>query len=360
MTKTTLIIVALMLTIIALPNAMALDPTINLCEKTPDEGDSWGVCDPLDISKAQGTFTYNTVGSALIFTAHATGLSEVDSTSYSLIYYKDSDPNHKNASTFPSTVLATATSLNGEVTFSGTYTIGNIPASDDVNPRGKIWIIPSLDITTDSKPSWSRISEYLFESDMYNMTERPSPEFSVIDRMGGITYTKLLGTVRRTMDKDYLRIGDTGKSINITLTGNNISDSDVPAWGAIETLPTAVVITLMTSNASIEENKIVTMGGNELKYKITVSSGAISGTYSISGTFIDAYKQTGVITPNVMSIRILPVCNGTHNGDPVCYYDTNGISGIQRSEIIDAVRAYFEGPLTLGNVLKVVRAYLGL
>ncbi len=356
-------IVTLVMLLLILPTAMASEQTINLCEKTINIGNSWGVCNPSDTSMAQGTFTYNTIGSTLIFSTSASGLSTSDGTSYTLIYYKDSDTEHVLPSTKLVNILSSANSLNGAVTLSGNLNIGDIPASDDVNIRGKIWIVPTSELNSDNTLKWTGygngliMDNYLFESD--SIVQEPDDGLTVQDRMGGIIYTiKSPGTVTRTMDKDYLRIGDTGGSIIVTLTGVGVTDAELSVWGAIETTNANVDVTTVTPKTDVEGNNpysFATLDGNVLEYKLTLKSGASVGTYLLSGTFIDSNTGTGVISPD-MNIRILPDCLS----DPVCYYDTNGIDGIQKPEIITAVKDYFEYKLTLEKVLLVVRAYLGL
>ena len=112
--------------------------------------------------------------------------------SYSLIYYRDSDPANVLPSDKGFRMLDQATSLNGIVSFSGFQTIGqNIPNPPpaDVNVRGKIWIVPTAQLNEDGTLKWTGygagniMTDYLFESD--SMVGGASPA----EWMGGITYT---------------------------------------------------------------------------------------------------------------------------------------------------------------------------
>jgi len=88
-TKITAILMSLLMVTIFVPSAMASEQSINLCEKVINTGGSWGVCNPNDANMAQGTFTYNNVGSTLsIIEASATGLSSDDGTEFSLYIIK--------------------------------------------------------------------------------------------------------------------------------------------------------------------------------------------------------------------------------------------------------------------------------
>ncbi|MDP2362841.1 MAG: fibronectin type III domain-containing protein [Ignavibacteria bacterium] len=112
--------------------------------------------------------------------------------SYSLIYYRDSDPANVLPSDKGFKMLDQATSVNGVITFSGYQTIGqNIPNPPpaDVNVRGKIWIVPTTQLNEDGTLKWTgygagnTMTDYLFESDLIEGGASPS------EWMGGITYT---------------------------------------------------------------------------------------------------------------------------------------------------------------------------
>ena len=162
---------------------------INLCTKEAKEG-AWGMCDD---ALVKGTFKYLPTGATLIFAADASGLAA--DTEYALIYYADSDPTNVAASTIPIRKLANANSdIAGVIHFEDSiYTEGNnIPdvLHGDVNPRGKIWIVPTIDLIGESGnkfPSWAHIDDYLFEEDSGNPVSDPFnlPEGSI----GGITFT---------------------------------------------------------------------------------------------------------------------------------------------------------------------------
>ena len=108
--------------------------------------------------------------------------------SYSLIYYRDTDPANEDPSAKGWLLLDRNNSLNGEVTFSGYQNMNsNIPMISDVNPRGKIWIVPTSELNEDGTLKWTgygvgnTMTDYLFESDR-NINSLP-------DSIGGITYT---------------------------------------------------------------------------------------------------------------------------------------------------------------------------
>jgi len=156
---------------------------IELCSKDPSLNplEGWGMCD----ADTAATFTYTTSGSVIIFAADANEL--IDDREYALIYYSDSDPANEAASTIPVKILAQATATDGAVHFEEVKPINvNIPTPPDVNPRGKIWIVPLEDIPENGEgdrfPTWVHISEYLFEEDSGTSTTIP-------DSIGGITFT---------------------------------------------------------------------------------------------------------------------------------------------------------------------------
>jgi len=164
---------------------------IELCSKDPSLNplEGWGMCD----ADTAATFTYTTSGSVIIFAADANEL--IGDREYALIYYSDSDPANVAASTIPIRKLANANSdIAGVIHFEDSiYTEGNnIPdvLHGDVNPRGKIWIVPTIDLIGESGnkfPSWAHIDDYLFEEDSGNPVSDPFnlPEGSI----GGITFT---------------------------------------------------------------------------------------------------------------------------------------------------------------------------
>lgn len=196
MNKILVILVTFLMIVTTMQSVLATDSstvTINLCEKAVDIGNSWGVCDPSDSTKAQGIFTYNPSGQTLDFSASASGLT--NGISYSLIYYKDTDPEHILASTRNVNILSVSTSnISGGVSFIGNTNLGNIPSNDDVNPKGKIWIVPTSEINSDYTLKWTgyangaTMNDYLFESD--NIAQITGDELTVLQRMGGIIYTK--------------------------------------------------------------------------------------------------------------------------------------------------------------------------
>lgn len=166
--------------------------TINLCQKTINEGNSWGVCNPSDTTIGQGTFTYSTNGDVMDFTASATSPVSIDGTGFSLIYYKDSDASHILPSTKPVNVLATSIAVGNTVSFSGTWSEGAIPATDDINPKGKIWMVKSSEINPDGTLAWTgyangvMMQNYLFESD--SIAQTSTDGLTVQHRMGGIVF----------------------------------------------------------------------------------------------------------------------------------------------------------------------------
>ncbi len=173
--------------------ATTLDSSIPLCSKPVNTGGSWGVCTGQEAVK--GTFNYDASGTDFVFDASATGL--IAGNSYTLIYYKDTDINHILDSTKNVNTLDTAIAdESNAVAFSGSLDMGSIPASDDVNPRGKIWIVPTDEINPDYTLKWTEYANgatmpgYLFESDKYTTENDPMSPSTVQTRMGGIIYTK--------------------------------------------------------------------------------------------------------------------------------------------------------------------------
>jgi len=160
--------------------------TINLCTKAVNEGNPWGYCDE---AATKGQFEYTPEGATLWLRAKASGLALPSGTEYKLIYYKDTDEAHKLPSTLAVNVLATSTSNGDKVGFVGNVDMGaDIPSEDDINPRGKIWIVPASEINEDGTLKWTgyaqgaTMADYLFEEDSDTSLTPP-------DSMGGITYT---------------------------------------------------------------------------------------------------------------------------------------------------------------------------
>lgn len=197
------ILLLLVLTMVVSTMSASATP-LYLCEQTINIGHSYGICDPANPgNNAQGTFGYDTNADStkMDFTATAEGLSGADGTRYSLIYYSDTDPLHIAGSGLPVRLLDESTSTGGIADFAGTWTGGDIPAADDINALvnggsgiGKIWIVPQSEIKIDGTLKWTgygqgnTMVDYLMASDRYTETEKPSPEFTVKDRMGGITF----------------------------------------------------------------------------------------------------------------------------------------------------------------------------
>lgn len=172
--------------------------------------------------------------------------------------------------------------------------------------------------------------------------------------------TALAVTVTRTIEgQNYTYVGSTTKNITINLTGSPPGNFSL-FWGAIETLPENINVVLLTANADVIKVNAVSwsfasINGNTLRYNITANNSAIPGFYLINGTFKDDMNMSGIISEN-MNIRIAP--NNTIS--IISAYDTNGIVGIQKEEVLNAVWDYFFYIINLDNTLLVVRTYLGL
>lgn len=159
---------------------------INLCTKAVNEGQPWGYCDD---AATKGQFEYTPEGSTLWFRAKASGLTLPSGTEYALIYYKDIDEAHQLPSTIAVNVLAIGTSSGDKIGFAEDIAFDtDIPSEDDVNPRGKIWIVPVSEINGDGTLKWTgyaqgaTMADYLFEEDSDTSLTTPNS-------MGGITYT---------------------------------------------------------------------------------------------------------------------------------------------------------------------------
>jgi len=113
---------------------------------------------------------------------------------YSLIYYRDTDPENVDPSAVGYRLLDQAVSSYGMVSFSGYQFIGDdIPVESDVNVRGKIWIVPTTQLNEDGTLKWTgygagnTMTDYLFESDSCTYESETCDEPS--EWLGGITYT---------------------------------------------------------------------------------------------------------------------------------------------------------------------------
>ena len=161
---------------------------IELCTKVIDIGEPWGYC--TEDATSNGGFKYTTSGTEMKIKSGAHDLVLPAGTEYSLIYYKDTDAAHVLPSTVPVNILATGTSdVENIIHFKVTVEMfDNIPAIDDINPRGKIWIVPTSEIKADGSLKWTgfgdgnTMRDYLFESDLDTSLTPPAS-------MGGITFT---------------------------------------------------------------------------------------------------------------------------------------------------------------------------
>ena len=161
---------------------------IELCTKVIDIGEPWGYC--TEDATSNGGFKYTTSGTEMKIKSGAHDLVLPAGTEYSLIYYKDTDEAHVLPSTVPVNILATGTSdVENIIHFKVTVEMfDNIPAIDDINPRGKIWIVPTSEINADGSLKWTGFGDgttmidYLFESDLDITLDPPAS-------MGGITFT---------------------------------------------------------------------------------------------------------------------------------------------------------------------------
>jgi type 1 fimbria pilin len=183
-----------------------------------------------------------------------------------------------------------------------------------------------------------------------------------------LTHSAFAASVNRTIEgNNFTYVGNLTVNITVVLT----IDANSSMWGANETLPANVNVTLITGNADVIQKdainySFVSINGSILKYNITALSNATSGFYNISGWFRDSDYQNnlnnGTITNssgtgNYTSIRIAPRNNETNL---IERYNTNGNAGIQKDEAIDAVFDYFNQAISMADVLTVVRAYLGM
>ncbi len=170
-------------------------------------------------------------------------------------------------------------------------------------------------------------------------------------------------SVRRTIEGDnFTYVGDTTKNITINLTGS--PEGNFSFWGAVETLPENMNVVLLTANSNVIKVDSVnwsfaSINGNVLRYNLTSNATPIDGVYIIPGWAVDSENMNILTIPDTHDtyIRIAPA----HGVDIVFIYNTNGVPGIQKDEVVNAVWDYFYGIIpSLTEVLKVVRAYLGL
>jgi len=354
-----LIIGILVLMLASIGTALATE-SINLCQKTINVNNSWGVCN--ETIPIRGVFNYNPIGSTLIFESSAIGL--ISGVDYSLIYYKDIDTLHSLPSTISVNILDTSiANESGVVVFSGNLDIGNIPSIDDVNPKGKIWIVNSSEIKIDGTLKWTGygngniMNGYLFESDSIAQTENDGK--TVQERMGGIFYTKTnssTGTVIRTMNKSYLNQSLIGDSILVSLNENgNFQVSKI-----FESIPNSLILNMQssnitvvkTSNGNIDTYEMTSISTNPINYTLSINVGFQNGSYALYGGFSDEDRDTGIISGDKNIII-------SGNSDTLLYltYDANKNNRLEKDEILTAVVDFFLFKLELTDVSKIVDKY---
>jgi hypothetical protein len=313
--KITAIFMSLLMIIVIVPSSMASSQSIKLCEKQINTGGSWGICVPTDITKAQGTFSYNNVGTTLVFSASATRLTSTNGTSFSLIYYKDTDAAHVLATTKAVNVLATTTISGGSVSFSGNINTGNIPAGDDINLRGKIWIVPTSRINSDLTINWNGYANDATLEDMLYESDLTTVGATVQDRMGGIVYTasildseaEIIGSVTVLQ---YLPatvgIGATDVSFGSLYQGR--SGTGTSTITVIETAGTdgfkPIEVTLSVTAGTWNNVGIVTIVNSVIPEVVTVNSATpviSTATLTVNvGANVEAGAHTQTITVNAV------------------------------------------------------------
>jgi len=106
------------------------------------------------------------------FDYHLTGIVMEPSIYYSLIYYADPWPGNN-----PGALIGTgASDGSGGIDFYGSTDLGDIPASPDINPGAKVWLIPSdcYDPDTNTVIKWQP-GRYLFEYELITY-EQTTPQ----------------------------------------------------------------------------------------------------------------------------------------------------------------------------------------
>ncbi len=294
------ILLLLVLTmVVSTMSASATPQEIKLCQKDQNIGGSWAICDPqTQTEKVHGTFGYEADpadSSHMIYTA-AVSNGMIEGMSYTLVYYRDTDPTHVAASTLPLIQLGSGVAtVGGALTISGTYVDGDIPAIGDVNPRGKIWIIPT-NVIVAGFPTWAHWSDYMYESDMYTPDTDPAGEAStVLTRMGGITFDDGIVNVIApvTCEGNYVKV----LSPQNPTTASGMNDVQ---FNTLVTPQTNEMLTYTWNvNGESVDSQFVVSGG--------FSTTFTANTYNVNNGLVDIQKNVLVEVSSSCGQTIAPV-----------------------------------------------------
>ena len=256
--------------VVSITSASAAE--INLCAKAVNISNSWGVCS----EPAQGTLTYNAAGTQMDNTATASGLTA--GVNYTLIYYKDVDPAHIAPTDKTINVLGTGVAdASGNIVISAPAWVGgDIPATNDINPRGKIWIVPTSEIKGDGTLRWTgygnglTMAGYLFESD--SIAQTPGDGYTVQERMGGITYKSV--SEASVLTQVSAQLGDLFRIV-ITPHVATVIPTGSQQFTAVGTDEGGLELTNLTTPAFVQIWSIESQGQLEVDTNIDVNNGLL-------------------------------------------------------------------------------------
>jgi len=143
-----------------------------------------------------------------------------------------------------------------------------------------------------------------------------------------------------------------GSTLNITLTPSPSTSFDQPGYQVTEVIPQGFIF-VGTDAGVTHVGSIYTfiqIGSDPVNYTLTAPS--TSGSYTITGTFKDEFRNTGTVS-GTTSINV----GSAGTGDLRSRYDTNHDGIIGRSEAIAAVADYFNGALSRQEAISVVTMY---
>lgn len=142
-----------------------------------------------------------------------------------------------------------------------------------------------------------------------------------------------------------------GSMLNITLTPSPAESFDFPGYQVAEIIPQGFTYVGTEAAGVTHAGSVYTftqIGSAPITYTLTAPS--TGGSYTISGTFKDEFKNTGAVSGTAG----ISVGGG---GTLTSRYDANGDGRIQRNEAVAAVMDYFSSIITRQQAIEVVMAF---
>ena len=177
-----------------------------------------------------------------------------------------------------------------------------------------------------------------------------------------VSRTVSSGNIVRSLELNYII---DNSLINVTLTPTN---GDFQFYNINETIPINFNVSFDNSsgeNFNISMEKVVNTPSGFNTYKFigavpltnltysinTSNTNTDYGQFSISGTFIDANRKSGIIAKSYYHLATTDI-------ELYQRYDSNDNGVLEKGEVINAVVDYFKNELTFSEIMKIVIKYL--